>query len=76
MMNLQCKINLRGVLWAITDISICPAEPDVGIMSAYPEGWRLVDDQGKEADWEPTEEEIDLINNEVMDAYYTDTDES
>lgn len=48
--------------------NVCPAEPDVGIMSAYMDDWSIVDPP-EAKDWELTEEEVDKVNSAFGDWY-------
>lgn len=59
--NIDIVITLRDQEVIITEISICAAEPDVGIMSSYCDGYKLTDAEGKDLDWELTTEEDDQI---------------
>lgn len=45
------RVLLRGKLWAFTNVKWCPAEPDVGIMSDYPDSFDLEDADGNLWDW-------------------------
>lgn len=59
------RVLLRGKLWTFTDVKWCGAEPDVGIMSAYPEGFDLEDADGNLWDWDKdqlTDEEDKVVN--------------
>jgi hypothetical protein len=60
------KVLLRGRYWSFTNIQWARAEPDVGIMSDYVEGFDLEDDQGVRWDWDKdqlTAQEEDLVNS-------------
>lgn len=56
------------------EASICPAEDDVGIMSAYPEGIRILDDGGTliELSDEKLEElmEDPKLQDKLLTVYY------
>lgn len=62
------RVLLRGKLWTFTDVKWCGAEPDVGIMSAYPEGFDLEDADGNLWDWDKDQltEAEDKVVNEAL----------
>ena len=48
------ETTVLGGLLVEVDFSVCPAEPDVGIMSEYVENWQIVGINGKakkNTDW-------------------------
>lgn len=68
MRNLSTEVILRGREITIDEIVVYPAEPDVGIMSSYADGYVLKDEDGNELDWTLTKEEQDAIDNAIDDA--------
>jgi len=67
---LDIFVELRGQEIVITNVTLCPAEPDVGIFNSYPDGYTLKDSNGKELDWYPslTKEENAIIDNAIANA--------
>lgn len=66
-------VQLRGKEWEIINVEMAGAEPDIGIMSAYVEGYDLQDADGNLWDWgkeQLTAEEekaVDLVLNQLVD---------
>lgn len=66
-------VQLRGKEWEIINVEMAGAEPDIGIMSAYVEGYDLQDPNGNLWDWDKeqltAEEEkaVDLVLNQLVD---------
>ena len=59
------QVVLRGKLWEFENVEWAPAEYDVGIMSAYPTGFDLMDADGNLWDWEKdklTDEETGAVD--------------
>ncbi len=68
MRNLSTEVLLRGQEITIDEIVVCPAEPDVGIFSPYPDGFILKDEAGNAINWELSKEEQNAIDNAIADA--------
>lgn len=58
-------ITLRDQEVLITEIHVCAAEPDVGLMSSYCDGFKLTDAEGKDLDWELTSQEDDIVMSAI-----------
>lgn len=68
MMDL-CEVKLKsGRVVDISDITMCPAEPDVGIMSVYPDGYTVVL-TGTDKEIELTVAEDDEVCDKIAEAY-------
>lgn len=62
-------LMLRGVECCVSGISMSPADPDVGIMSAYPDGYTVIDDQNRDITDSLTQEEEDKICEKICEVY-------
>ena len=62
------RIILRGKFWTFTNVKWNRAEPDVGIMSDYPDSFDLEDEHGNLWDWskEQLTDEEDKVVNECL----------
>lgn len=66
-------VQLRGKEWEIVNVEMVGAEPDVGIMSAYVEGYDLQDADGNLWDWykeqltSQEEKVVDLALNQLVE---------
>ncbi len=71
-MSMECETTIRGGFPLRVRFRMCPAEPDVGIMSAYAEIDEILTPAGKSAEFlNFTDKELDEIA-EACDAYAFD----
>jgi hypothetical protein len=71
-------VTLRGKSWDIVDVAWCRAEPDVGIMSDYVDGYDLEDADGNRWDWDRdqlTAEEEQVIDKALGDLRHEPNDD-
>jgi hypothetical protein len=67
-MKARFTVTLREIDCEV-EATLCPAEPDVGIMAAYPEDWSIVEPEEAKL-WELTDEEVQKIVDAASDWYY------
>lgn len=62
------EITLRGQQILVDEIQLNAPEFDVGIMGWSIDGWKLFDLDGKELDWDLTEEETKQVDDQLLAA--------
>jgi hypothetical protein len=65
-MTTRIEIELREQIVVLDDIKISPAEPDVGIMGSYIDGYSIKDIHGVPLDWDLTKEEEELVSDKLQ----------
>lgn len=64
--QVQFSLTMRGQEVEVT-ASVCPSEPDVGILDEYTDDFEITDTEGNVLDWELTDAEMQQVNEGVSD---------
>jgi hypothetical protein len=73
-MKARFTVTLRNIECEV-EANILAAEPDVGIMSAYPDELDIIAPEEAKT-WELTDEEMERINSAAVDWYYDYSEDS